>query len=381
MSKKKLGLYIHIPFCARKCPYCDFYSICDLSQANRYLSALTKQMEEYGRAIGGYEADTVYFGGGTPSLFTKGQWKELLEALHKNFSICETAEITVEANPASADYRLLKYLRKAGVNRLSLGVQSFDDAELAKIGRLHSAADARNTLKDAKKAGFGNISIDLMYGLPGQTTADFVRSLDEAVGLDIEHLSSYGLKVEPNTPFGKMGESLVLPDEDAWCEMYERLVEACNAAGLLQYEISNFARPHFESRHNLKYWTLAEYLGLGPAAHSYLGGRRFAFARDIDIYCRAFEGGDDTGLLSEDYEAPASGAVADYIMLSLRLKSGLSTADFTRRFRKSFEELEGGRLDRYIAAGLMTHEDGRYAFTTKGFCVSNAVLAELIDLE
>ncbi|HWQ51222.1 MAG TPA: radical SAM family heme chaperone HemW [Terriglobales bacterium] len=381
MSKKKIGLYIHIPFCTRKCPYCDFYSVCDLSMVNRYLAALIKQMEEYGRALGGFEADTVYFGGGTPSLLEKGQWKELLEALHKNFSVSETAEVTIEVNPASADYRLLKFLRKAGVNRLSVGVQSFNDTELAKLGRLHSASDARNTLKDAKKAGFGNLSVDLMYGLPGQTAADFARSLDEAVGQGIQHLSAYGLKIEPNTPFGRAEDALDLPDEEVWCEMYEKLVGTCEAAGLMQYEISNFARPGFESRHNLKYWTLAEYLGLGPAAHSYLGGRRFAFARDLTVYCRAFEGGDDAGLLSEDYEAPASGAVADYIMLSLRLKPGLSTADFTRRFRKSFEELEGGRLDRFVAAGLMTHEDGRYAFTTKGFCVSNAVLAELIDLE
>ncbi len=381
MNKKKLGLYIHIPFCARKCPYCDFYSVTDLTMSNRYLAALIRQIEEYGRAMGGYEADTVYFGGGTPSLLTKGQWKELLEALHKNFSVSETAEVSVEVNPASANLRLLKYLRKAGVNRLSVGVQSFDDTELARLGRLHSASDARETLQDAKTAGFGNISIDLMYATPMQTSQDFARSLDEAMKLDIKHLSAYGLKIEPNTPFGRTSESLNLPDEDAWCDMYARLVETCNAAGLYQYEISNYAKPGFESRHNLKYWTLAEYLGLGPAAHSYLGGRRFAFVRDLEVYCKAFEGGDDAHLLSEDYEAPASEAVADYIMLSMRLKPGLSTKEFTRRFHKSFEELEGGRLDRYLAAGLMTYEDGRYSFTTKGFCVSNAVLAELIDLE
>ena len=377
--RKKLGLYIHIPFCTKKCPYCDFYSICDLTMTGRYLSALIKQIEEYGRATGGYEADTVYFGGGTPSLLSKKQWKILLEAVNKNFNISQTAEVTVEVNPASADLKLLKHLRKSGVNRLSIGVQSFDNSELATLGRLHSASDAREILSDAKKAKFNNISIDLMYGVPGQTIESFAASLDEAVKSGITHLSAYGLKIEPNTPFGQREAELDLPDEDIWCEMYELLVNAANSAGLAQYEVSNFAKPQFESRHNMKYWTLDEYLGLGPAAHSYLGNRRFAFVRDVFAYCEAFEGSEDVQLLSEDSEAPASGAVADYIMLSLRLVSGLSSKEFTRRFRRSFEELAGNKLEKYIAGGFMTNDDGVYRFTTAGFCVSNTILAQLID--
>ncbi len=380
MKKKSLGIYIHIPFCERKCPYCDFYSIEDKTLLDRYVSALAAHIKEYGGVCGGYSVDSIYFGGGTPSLLGKKHWKVLFSAIEKNFSPSKSAEFTVEVNPASADLRLLRYLRKNGVNRLSIGAQSFNDAELAAIGRLHSSADIMSTIEDAKKAKIKNLTLDLIYGLPSQTLESFKDSLNKALSSGISHLSCYGLKIEEGTPFGD-NPPQDIADEDLWVDMYEELCSACKEQGFNRYEISNFAKEKCESRHNLKYWKLSEYLGLGTSAHSYLGGKRFSFIKDVESYCKAFEGDHGINIIDEEYEAPLKHSMADFIMLSLRLEKGLDTRVFRTIYRRDFEEIFKEKLQRYMGAGLMVKDGEFLRFTTRGFCVSNNILAELIYVD
>ena len=381
---RPLGLYLHIPFCARKCLYCDFYSVEQPQSLDRYLFALLRQMEEYAPTCAAYRLDTLFIGGGTPSLLSRRQWDKLFRGVEHSFRLSRDMEVTVEVNPDSVDQKQLSHLHRLGVNRISIGVQSFDDALLQGIGRLHSAERARQAVREARRAGFDNISLDLMYGLPGQTPQQFYDSLREAFDLGVEHLSAYGLKVEDNTPFGRMGNKLLLPDDDTWANEYLELCRRTRQAGYYQYEISNFAKPGCASRHNLKYWTLEEYLGLGPAAHSYLGNRRFGFVRDLEQYCACYEGKDKSGfddqsLLSEYLEIAPQDAPADYVMLSLRLTRGLDAREFSKIYGRDFEALTKGRLDAYLKAGFMKKEGSRYRLTPRGFLVSNAILADLTD--
>ena len=377
-APRALGLYIHIPFCARKCPYCDFYSVTDLSQVDRYLAALIRQIEEYAVAIEVYRVETVFFGGGTPSLLTNKQWDRLFKALRKHINIAPDAEITVEANPDSASLKLFRKLRRLGVNRVSIGAQSFDDGILKRIGRLHNATQAKAAVADARRAGIRNISLDLMFGLPGQTPQQFYDSLQQAVTLGVQHLSAYGLRVEEDTPFGREGDALSIPDDDTWAEEYLELVRLAHEAGYYQYEVSNFALPGMASRHNLKYWTMAEYLGLGPAAYSYLGNRRFGFAKDLERYCHTMEGGGED-IVVDLFEVAPKDALADTIMLSLRLTRGIDTEEFARIFRRDFARMMGDKLQKYLDAGYMVNEGSRYRLTPQGFCLSNMILADLTD--
>ena len=377
-APRKLGLYLHIPFCVNKCPYCDFYSIADLSLIDRYLAALTKQMEAYATQTQAYVVDTVYVGGGTPTLLSRQQMRRLFKAAGKHFKLASDAEITVEANPESADRKLFSALRKLGVNRLSIGVQSFEDTLLQKIGRLHTAAQAEKAVEAAKAAKITNLSIDLMFGLPEESPQQFYDSLQKVFDLGVTHLSAYGLKIEEDTPFWEVRDDLNLPDERAWVEQYLELTRKTQTAGYRQYEISNFCLPGFESRHNLKYWTMAEYLGLGPGAHSYLGNRRFAFIKDVRGYCEAIESGEGQ-IVSELFEIAPHDALADTIMLSLRRTEGIDLQAFFKTFRRDFVELTNGKLDKYINADLMTIENGFCRLTPRGFCVSNHILADLID--
>ncbi|NLT58736.1 MAG: radical SAM family heme chaperone HemW [Clostridiales bacterium] len=377
---RPLGLYLHIPFCASKCPYCDFYSVTDLSLIDRYLAALLRQMAEYAPQAKAYVVDSVFVGGGTPSLLSRPQWDRLFKGIHKHFKLAQDAEITVEANPDSVDRRTLVRLRKLGVNRLSIGAQSFDDAILQRIGRIHSAGQILQAVEAARKARFENLNLDLMFGLPDQSPAQFFDSLQQAFDLGVQHLSAYGLRVEEDTPFGRLGDLLTLPDEDTWAGEYLELIARTRAAGYYQYEISNFCLPGHASRHNLKYWTLQEYLGLGPGAHSYLGNRRFAFAKDLLRYCQVMESGEGSPV-TELFEVAPKDALADSIMLSLRLTRGIDTGEFAKTFRRDFERMMGDKLNKYLSAGLMVREGTRYRLTPQGFCVSNSILADLIDVD
>lgn len=366
-SKKKTGLYLHIPFCVRKCAYCDFYSLTDLSLADPYVNALITHIILLAPQMGDRLFDTIYIGGGTPSLLGEKRMDALLEAVLSCFSVSADAEITAEVNPATVDTDGLRTFRQMGINRLSIGLQSADNRELSGLSRIHDFDGFLATYCGAQEAGFTNLSVDLMYGIPGQSPDSLLATLKTVCDLSPEHLSLYGLKVEPNTPFGRMGTALILPEEEAQCEMYERSVDYLTDRGYHRYEISNFAKVGYESRHNLRYWHGEEYLGLGPAAHSYLNGVRYAYSRDLMGYMETLEQGrlpaeTDIQIITEAEREK------ERILLGLRLEEGIPA-----------ESKLCLRAKRYIEAGFMKVADSRLSFTTKGFLVSNPILADLIE--
>ena len=374
---KKLGIYIHIPFCVQKCLYCDFCSFPKYSEEGikAYVSALCREIKRYGERADGYSADTVYFGGGTPTLLPISEFERIFTQLRDSFSIAPDAEITCECNPATADREYFSALRELGVNRLSIGLQSVDESELRALGRIHSYLDFVDTYNSARQVGFDNISADLMYGIPKQTIESFGATLDKLIELSPEHISVYGLKVEAETPFGRMRDRLILPDEDSECEMYMLCSNRLYGAGYEKYEISNFARHGYESRHNLKYWTGGEYIGFGVAAHSYFGDERFANSRNIDGYLIG------ENIESERKKISHSEQMTEYVMLRMRLSRGVELLDFVERFGKDFDELYRDKLLKYERGGYVKREYGSVSFTDKGFLVSNFILSDILDFE
>lgn len=365
-----LGIYVHVPFCKQKCVYCDFYSLPRReADMDAYVSALHSQLG--GTDFSGYEADTVYFGGGTPSYLGPRRLAALLEAIFAACLIAPGAEITLEANPDSAgDPSALSALRRAGFNRISLGMQSADDGELRAIGRIHTMAQVRASVEAARGAGFDNLSLDLIYGLPGQSLPRWRENLAAAAGLGPEHLSCYGLKAEPGTPLYDRRDTL--PGDEAQADMYLETVDFLESRGWRQYEISNFAKPGRESRHNLKYWTLGEYAGFGPGAHSDFRGRRYAWARDLESFLR---GGP---LRSEDQAMTPRERQREWLMLSLRLARGLDPEAWEERFGRPFAPFLPF-LERCRAAGYAVREGRRWRLTPRGFLVSNPIIGALLD--
>ena len=364
---RSLGLYIHIPFCRAKCVYCDFYSLPRAEgQMDAYASALAHRLAAWRERAADYTVDTVYFGGGTPSYLGPDRLCRLLDTVFQNYHIAPGAEITLEANPDSAqDVSALRRLRDAGFDRLSLGMQSADDAELRCIGRIHTHAQTVRAVENARAAGFDNLSLDLIYGLPGQTMARWQANLDAALALAPEHLSCYGLKVEEGTPLFARRERFTLPDDDAQADMYLSAVGLLARQGYGQYEISNFCRTGRASRHNSRYWALAEYLGFGPGAHSDFGGERFALARDLDRYL--------TGetIFSEKAAPTARERETERVMLALRTTRGVAADTLPGPARHILRNCE--------AHGLARFSDGFYALTPRGFLVSNAILVDLLE--
>ena len=370
---KPLGLYIHIPFCRSKCAYCDFYSLPDQTdRMDDYCSALQREFSLYQGRASQYLADTVYIGGGTPSWFGSRRILRILEAVKKNFSLSETCEITMEANPDSVTLQALKELRDAGVNRLSLGVQSADDRELKLAGRPHSFAQARQAVKWAREAGFNNLSLDLIYGLPGQDMESWKNSVEQILALDPEHISCYGLKVEEGTPFWREREHLSFPDDDAQADEYLWLCDRLAQAGYEHYEISNFSRQGRESRHNLKYWTLKEYLGFGPAAYSDFQGERFGYARDLNGYIKG------NCALSERQRIEPPERLEEYVMLGLRLSQGIDRSGYEGFGGTGWNRLEQ-ELRMLEGHGLMEETEGHWHCTPQGFLVSNSIIVDLMD--
>ena len=367
---RPLGVYIHIPFCKQKCVYCDFYSLPRREEdMDTYVSALQAQLAE--TDFSGYEADTVYFGGGTPSYLGPSRLAALLEAVSAACPIAPGAEITFEANPDSAgDPSALSALRRAGFNRLSLGMQSASDGELRALGRIHTMAQVRAAVEAARRAGFDNLSLDLIYGLPGQGFSRWRQNLSAATDLSPEHLSCYGLKAEPGTPLYARRDTL--PGDEAQAEMYLETVSFLEDRGWRQYEISNFARPGRESRHNLKYWTLGEYAGFGPGAHSDFRGRRYAWARDLGAFLRGER------LFSESQAMTLRDRREEWLMLSLRTVRGLDPAEWESRFRLPFAAFLPF-LTRCEEAGYALREAGRWRLTPRGFLVSNQIIGALFD--
>ena len=341
------GLYIHIPFCLNKCPYCDFYSVkYDGEAAENYVFRLTAEFKKYR----GAEFDTVYFGGGTPSILEPSLIGKIFEAIHKNFSIDNNSEITIECNPSKDLSDDFKQYRSFGINRISLGMQSAVKEERLALGRRASKEDVAKAIYNAKSAGITNISLDLMLGTPKQTLEGLDETFSFIEEADVTHISAYMLKIEPDTPFYKLQDKLALPDDDTVSQMYLKTVERLAALGFEQYEISNFAKSGFESRHNMKYWELAPYLGIGASAHSFWNGRRFYYDKDFNII--------------DDGEG---GGIDEQIMLGLRLKKGIKKSLITRS------------LSPYIQAGFMEENGENISFTPKGFLVSNTIIADLTE--
>ena len=371
-GKPTLGLYIHIPFCKAKCAYCDFYSLAHSEEKmDAYMAALLRHLEEVAPRAAGMKVDTVYFGGGTPSYLGAARLCRILQTVLRRYDVARDAEITLEANPDSAgDWKELRKLRRAGFNRLSLGVQSTDDALLRRIGRVHTYEQVQQAVMAARKAKFTNLSLDLIYGLPGQTMEDWQRTLADAVALGPEHLSCYGLKLEEGTPLWQQRQTLTLPDDDAQADMYLYTVAALGEMGYEQYEISNFAKPGKASRHNLKYWRMEEYAGFGPGAHSDFGGVRYGYVRDIDSYIAGklvLSESENDSTLARDYE---------YVMLSLRTAAGIDRQTFEKRYRQRFQPMEA-LFEQYEKAGLALPTEGGWRLTPKGFLVSNSIIAAL----
>ena len=369
---KPLGIYIHVPFCKQKCIYCDFYSLPrreDLMDA--YVSALEGQLERFSQAAD-YSAGSVYFGGGTPSYLGPDRLCRLLRKVQAAFRVAHGAEITLEANPDSAGSpEDLSALRRTGFNRISLGMQSAGDDELKAIGRVHTMAQVRAAVNAARQAGFDNLSLDLIYGLPGQDLPRWRENLAAAAALEPEHLSCYGLKAEPGTPLYARRDTL--PGDEAQADMYLETVDFLERRGYRQYEISNFAKPGRESRHNLKYWTLEEYLGFGPGAHSCFQGRRFAWARDLDGYLTG------SPALSEDQTLSRRDRAEEYVMLRLRLAQGLRPDRFEGLFGLDFSPFLPF-LELCEKAGYAVRREGAWRLTPQGFLVSNQIIGELLDL-
>ena len=375
----KLGIYIHIPFCRSKCDYCDFYSLAGREkEMDRYQKALLAHMRETAPLAQGIGVDSIYFGGGTPSYYGAKRIRELLTHLHKLFQVDRDAEVTVECNPDSTDYKLLHTLRKAGVNRISLGMQSADGEELQRIHRIHTPHQTDQAVEAARKAKFANVSLDLIYGLPGQTMDSWKATVEHALSLIPQHLSCYGLKVEEGTPLARrVAEGEVLPDEDQQADLYLWTVGRLERAGLPQYEISNFAKPGYESRHNLRYWLTRPYIGFGPGAHSDFGGRRYSFVRDLNAYIRGvLEGGD---IIDASELIPQRERCGEYLMLRLRTTRGVDGQEYRNDYFMDFAPLEA-RLREFAAQGWAEQTgEGRWRFTPRGFLVSNQLIGDLLD--
>lgn len=359
---KALGIYIHVPFCKKKCPYCDFYSITKTSLIDDYVKAVIRNLE----SISDMKADTVYFGGGTPSLLTSSQFKEILSRI--NYT--SNAEITIECNPKTVDKEEIYSYRCAGINRLSLGVQSLSNNELTTLGRIHNSADAELAVNSAKSAGFDNISADIMLGISGQTLDSIDETLEKLLLLPVTHISAYMLKIEENTPYYSDSKILSsLPDEDTVAEIYLRTVKKLSEYGYHQYEISNFAKQGYECKHNLKYWRCEDYYGIGPSAHSCINGKRFAVERDIEKFI--FSPVQKTIITEEN-----SCDFFEQAMLRLRLSEGLDLSLFPEYAEKIVRNAQP-----LVNSGLVRQKDNSIIITPDGYIVSNEIICRLLDIK
>lgn len=372
---KPISIYVHIPFCARKCAYCDFASFAGREgEWTAYFDALGGEIDAWAERLRGYEVRSAFFGGGTPSLVPAGYIAEVLRHLRAVAPFAPGCEVTVEANPGTLDPDKLRVYRRAGVNRLSLGAQSFDAGELRMLGRIHSPGQVVEAVEMARAAGFSNVSLDLMYALPGQTMETWAATLDAALRLPLAHLSAYSLIVEPGTEMARRvaaGEAAV-PDDDAVNEMQRYAVHRLEAAGLLRYEISNFARPGFECRHNLVYWTGGEYLGLGSAAHSLVDNRRFSNPPELERYLAGERMLDLT-------ERSESDRKEEMLMLATRTVRGLDLARWRAEFGEDLLERRAKQVRKLEDYGLIEIAGGCLRLTPVGLELQDSVVLELME--
>ena len=378
----ELGLYLHIPFCLRKCPYCSFFSVpASPEKMARYCQALTRQIAGPAAAnrIWDQPFATIFFGGGTPSILPVSDLAALLHACRTAFSwSAAEVETSIEVNPATVGEGELRRLRRAGFNRLSVGAQSLVDAELRALGRPHCAAEVRAVVEASRRAGFANLNLDLMFGLPGQTAAGWRRTLQAALELAPEHLAIYELTIEENTRFAELREQgrLALPGEDEVLAMMASTAEETAGAGFARYEISNYARPGRACRHNLNYWHNGFYLGLGAGAVSCLAGRRSAAVQDIEQYCRLIEAGREPWVEVEELDLEAR--FRETVVMGLRLTGGVSLAALERRFGLRALDYYGPTLRRLSEQGLVAIAGDNLRLTASGLALANQVMAELV---
>lgn len=359
------SVYIHIPFCRQKCRYCSFVSFPDLKEKDKYIKTLTKKILPKYK---GETLQTLYFGGGTPSLLSF----EEISSIIKLFNLAPDAEVTVEINPETVTGKYLSDLKKTRVNRLSIGAQSFDNKILKIIGRKHKAEDVLRVVKDAKKAGFDNISLDFIYGLPQQTLNGFIKDLELAAKLDVEHISLYGLKIDEGCYFYK-NKPENIADEDLQADMYLKAVEVLEKQSFQHYEISNFARNKKFSRHNINYWQCGEYYGFGVSAHGYIDGIRYSNTKNLQDYLTKPEPQIEQHKLSKQEQ------LEEKIFLGLRLSQGININDINREFEINFEDKYYGILKKYTATGHLKFEKGLLKLTKKGILISNYILADFLE--
>lgn len=369
------GLYIHIPFCRSKCPYCDFYScLYKNADTDAYCDALIDEIRT-GRRTKEFTQnsdlifDTVYFGGGTPSVLGAERIGKILIAAKESYCIFHDAEITVECNPSTVDDEFFRKIASYGVNRISLGMQSANNIERKKLGRFADRNQVLTAINDARKSNIENISLDVMLGVPEQTVQSLDETIDFCINADVPHISAYMLSIEEGTVFHKRYDDLNLPNEDTVCDMYSHLAERLKKHGFNHYEISNFAKEGYESRHNLKYWKCDEYLGLGPSAHSFTDGNRFFFERDIHSFING---------KNAEYDS-AGGDKEEYIMLRLRLADGINFDDYKTRFSEDFPLEIIEKADKFAKQGFVSRTDANISLTTDGFLISNYIISELIN--
>lgn len=389
---RPLGLYLHFPFCVRKCRYCDFLSFSsDEAMREAYLKRLKEEIIQRSPQYKDYEIVTLFIGGGTPSLMSGRQLSELMETVYNCFQIAPTAEMTIECNPGTADEEKLLAYRKAGLNRISFGLQSMNDEELKYLGRIHTVSQFLDNYHAARRAGFENINIDLMSALPGQTTATWLETLQKAADLQPEHLSAYSLIIEEGTPFWSLygGEDeksgvtasgkcqcnqvLPLPDEDSEREMYHLTKSILADRGYLQYETSNYAKPGYECHHNLTYWYRGDYLGLGLGASSMVDNKRFSNTSDMEIYMQQF-GGEQEEILDRQAQ------MEETMFLGLRCIRGISLEKFRKQFGCMVMDVYGEIIDKYQKQGFLVLDEAgdRLYLTEAGMDVSNWILADFL---
>lgn len=370
----RLGIYVHIPFCEKKCFYCDFYSLENHEQRDEFIEAIVKELELFGKKYTKPEADTIFFGGGTPSLLKPSELERILTAMRSAFRISDALEFTLECNPGAVDTEYLSDYRSLGVNRLSFGVQSFFDDELRFLSRIHNSEEASNAVDQARKAGFTNINIDLIYGLPGQPEQRVLSNLQKAVALGTEHISAYNLIVEPGTPlFTSVMKGEIVPSEERIeAEMYESVMELLEKNGYDHYEISNYSRQGFECKHNLKYWNAEEYAGFGPSAHSYINGERWWNVSSLSSYLS--ELGESKLPVSAKETLTRTQFLDEFVLLHLR-QGKLDAGELKRRFSVI---LDPDLVAALQAAGYCTLTHDSLRLTRRGFIVSDEIAETIL---
>lgn len=370
-DKNTYGLYIHIPFCLKKCKYCDFTSFCNKEQYfDLYIDELIKEAYEYK----GLKTDTIFIGGGTPTALSSPQLEKFLSSIHSLFTVEKNCEISIEANPKTLDAEKLNIIKKYGVNRLSIGVQSFNNKELSAIGRIHNSETAISTVSAIKKAGFENFNLDLMSDLPLQTESSFLNSLNTAISLQPTHISCYSLILEENTPlFSEYQNGIYKPSDDEFDRnLYHLAVSTLKKYGYERYEISNFSKPGYECRHNIKYWSCDEYIGLGVSAHSYFKGKRYYNTSSLSAYLNGKYHEPDVAVLSLEDK------ISDYIIMKLRMDEGISEKHFYELFGRDFHTTYNKQIDKFLKNNLMERRDGIIRLTDSGIDISNSILCEFV---